>query len=216
MTITPMRRLMSALLLVAIAADAAAECAPEKLVKVVYRDATPGIDKTSFAAKPQTLWRLGKDFGRVEEMPDPENGIHQLIVVNVRDAWMVNLLDKSGKHIVDHAETSGFVAPLVSGEELPAAVAEIEFGCEFQYMRARGAKPESVEMAGRKFRQFRVAEGHFVVKLIALPDQDVPFGFALLKDGATQVYFQYMEYGTSLDADPRLFARPEGITYSED
>ena len=216
MKTTSMRLLVPALLLVAIATDAAAECAPETLVKVVYREATLGIDKKSFAAQPKTVWRLGKDFGRLEEMPDPENRIHGLIVVNVRDVWMVNLYDNSGKHIVDTAETSGFVAPIVVGEELPPAVSAMEFGCEFEYMRARGVKPENIEIAGKKYRQYRTVEGNFVVKLIVLPDQDVPFGFALLKDGATQVYNQYMEYGTNLDPNPSLFTRPEGIKYSEE
>lgn len=202
-------------LLVAIAGNASADCAPEKMVKVVFREATPGIDKKSFAAKPKTIWRLGSAYGRLEEEPDNENGIHGLSVVNGRDIWMVNLLQKTGQHIVDSAPTSGFHAPIVFGEGVPDAAAELEFGCEFQYMRARAVKPEMVEIGGRQFRQYRVTEGRFVLKLIAFSDKDIPFGFALLKDGAAQFYFQYMEYGTNIDADLSLFARPSGITYSD-
>jgi hypothetical protein len=203
------------LLLVAIAADASADCAPDKMVKVVFREATPGIDKNSFAAKPKAIWRLGSQYGRLEEQTDSENGIHGLTIVNGRDVWVVDLLQKTGRHSVDSASTSGFHAPMVAGEDIPGAVSEMEFGCEFQYMRAKAVKSEMVEIAGNKFRQYRATEGRFVLKLYAFPDRDIPFGFGVLKDGALLFYYQYMEYGTNLDIDPSMFARPGGITYTD-
>src|SRR5215813_14036174 len=91
----------------------AAECAPEKMVRIVTRDATPGIDPQSFPALPKTLYRLGNGRGRVEEMPDPARSVHGLIVVNEPDGWIVNLHDKTGRHLVDPGSSLIFRAPIL-------------------------------------------------------------------------------------------------------
>ena len=44
-----------------------ADCAPEKMVRIVVRDATPGVDPDSFAAQPKTIYRLGSKYARTEE-----------------------------------------------------------------------------------------------------------------------------------------------------
>jgi hypothetical protein len=74
--------------------DAWATCAPEQMVKVVVRDATPGVDPGSFAAQPRTFYRLGTRYGRTEEVPDPEHGMHGLIVVSEPDAWRVTVFPR--------------------------------------------------------------------------------------------------------------------------
>lgn len=184
-------------------------------MKVVFREATPGLDQNSFAAQPKTIWRLGKDYGRLQEMPDVANGVHGLIVVNGQDSWIANLMDKSGYHVVDRASGSGFHAPMISGVEVPPAVAELEFGCEFEYMRSRSVQPEMVKIDDKDFRQYRATVDRYVLRLIALPDKDVPVGFELLVDGAVEYYFQYVEYGTNLEPDPRLFTKPDGVSFVE-
>src|SRR2546428_10096902 len=55
---TLLRLIIMALLVLPASLAWAAECAPEKMVRIVTRDATPGIDPQSFAALPKTLYRL--------------------------------------------------------------------------------------------------------------------------------------------------------------
>src|SRR2546427_390751 len=77
---TLLRLIIMALLVLPASLAWAAECAPEKMVRIVTRDATPGIDPQSFAALPKTLYRIGNARGRVEEMPDAARGVHDLLV----------------------------------------------------------------------------------------------------------------------------------------
>src|SRR5712692_8492024 len=109
---TLLRLIIMALLVLPASVAWAAECAPEKMVRIVTRDATPGIDPQSFAALPKTLYRVGNARGRVEEMPDAARGVHGLIVVNEPDGWIVNLHDKSGRHVVDPGPSLIFRAPI--------------------------------------------------------------------------------------------------------
>src|SRR2546428_6825935 len=77
-----LRLIIMALLVLPASVAWAAECAPEKMVRIVTRDATPGIDPQSFPALPKTLYRLRKRPGRVEEEPGASRRGHGLIVVN--------------------------------------------------------------------------------------------------------------------------------------
>src|SRR6266487_825791 len=148
-----LRLIIMALLVLPASVAWAAECAPEKMVRIVTRDATPGIDPQSFPALPKTLYRLGNGRGRVEEMPDASRGVHGLIVVNEPDAWIVNLHDKSGRHVVDPGPGLIFRAPILDGGgELPAPLRELEFGCElapeFELAERRGQLASSIEDRG--------------------------------------------------------------------
>src|SRR5262245_10654807 len=81
-----------------------AGCAPDKMIKVVFRDETPGLDSSSFAARPKTLYRLGTRYGRLEEVLDSENHRKGLMIANEPDMWMIDLVTKTGQHMVDGGE----------------------------------------------------------------------------------------------------------------
>src|SRR5207249_2734116 len=115
----PMKLPPILLLTIAIVFPCRADCVPEKMVKVVLRDVTPGIDRASFAAKPRTLYRWGSKYGRTEEALDSRLKIHGLIVVNEPDLFMVNLATRTGQHIVDTGGPYHFHAPIVGGADDP-------------------------------------------------------------------------------------------------
>jgi simple sugar transport system permease protein len=52
------------------------------------------------------MYRAGPQRLRLEVAPDPANGIHQLIVTNWPDSWVVNLLDKTGQHVGNGVRTT--------------------------------------------------------------------------------------------------------------
>src|SRR5437016_2362858 len=84
-------RTAAAILVISLVASRlAAQCSPQKLLRIVTQDASPGVPAGSFATQPKTTYRLGKTFARVEEAEDREHGIHGLVVVNSPDNWMVN------------------------------------------------------------------------------------------------------------------------------
>ena len=64
-------------------------CAPEKLVRIIYRDRTPGLGEYQFESQPVTVWRLGKNYGRIEEVSAPELGRHSVWISNEPDHWEV-------------------------------------------------------------------------------------------------------------------------------
>ena len=72
-----------------------------RMMKVVTRDTAPNTPSGSFPSKPKTLYRMGETYGRLEEMPDSDQGIHGLIVVAEPKVWMINLWDKTGRLILD-------------------------------------------------------------------------------------------------------------------
>src|SRR2546422_10740061 len=92
-----LRLIIMALLVLPASVAWAAECAPEKMVRIVTRDATPGIDPQSFPALPKTLYRLGNGRGRGEEMPRASPGVPGLNVGDEPHAWGGHLHGKAGR-----------------------------------------------------------------------------------------------------------------------
>ena len=99
-----MRTILLAFAVLIPLAPAHADCNPPGLFRIVTANASPGIPKDSFAGKPKVTYRAGNGLVRSEEMADTAGGIHQLSVINWPDVWVVNLLDKTGEHIVDDSQ----------------------------------------------------------------------------------------------------------------
>lgn len=209
-----MRLLLSILILVLLNAMAAfAGCSPEKMVKITFRDATPVYEDGHFATLPKTLYRLGSHHARLEEAADQEHGVHGLIVVNGRDTWMINLAVKTGRHIVDTAESYDFHAPIVGSHDSPFV--EFEFGCELGYMETKGVKPSKVKIGDRDLLQYEVTEGETTVRLWVDPKSGMPWGVGVIEKGEPVYKLRYVEYLDSLEPEMNLFARPAGITWEE-
>jgi hypothetical protein len=62
----------------------AADCAPEKLVRMVTQNMSPGIPADSFAAKPKVTYRLGNGRLRQEEQYDAGEDVQWLSIIVVR------------------------------------------------------------------------------------------------------------------------------------
>jgi hypothetical protein len=214
---TLLRLIIMALLVLPASVAWAAECAPEKMVRIVARDVTPGIDPQSFAALPKTLYRLGNARGRVEEMPDAARGVHGLVVVNEPDGWIVNLHDKSGRHVVDPGPSPIFRAPILDGGELPPPLRELEFGCELAFVQAYAPKPDGRVDAGGGLilDQHQVTRGAHRVAILVLPKDRVIYSVSHYKDGQVVRVVRYVAYQPGLALDTRLFSRPDGIRFAE-
>ena len=195
---------------------AQAGCAPEQMVKVAIRDATPGLDRNSFAAQPKTFYRLGTKYGRVEEVPDREHGIHGLMVASEPDVWMINQITKTGQHIVDTGAPYHFHAPVLAVGDDPEFVKAFEFGCELEYLKQKSSgPPKSLNLNGRTLDSYVASEGEYKIVLVVDPATLKPFAATVHKGEKVIRYIRYLEYETGLKPDLALFAPPKGVQYTE-
>jgi len=193
------------------AARAATVCSPVGLIRLVTTNVTPGAKLAAFAARPLVMYRSGSLLMRTEEADDPQKKLHLLMVTNAPDTWMVNLTDKTGQHIVDRGPTFEVHAPIFSGEGVSRAFADLEFGCEAQFVAAHMAKPDS-QAAGVTTHRLRDGDQLLELKLAA-GGRPVEAGY--YKADKPVLVIRYDAFERGLPADPKLFARPEGFTYVE-
>lgn len=203
--------------LVSAAAPAhAMTCAPSKLVRIVQTAVTPGIDPTSFGAQPRTYYRIGNNNLRIEEAPDTANGIHGLVIVSEPNIWMINLFDNTGQHIVDPGPTFNAVAPVIAIRGLPAKLADMQLGCEEDYLTTNAVKPTRTEHIGdADFTVYRIADGGDALELLERRGTTTPAYARYYHQGKLNLALRYDVYETGLADDPSLFVPPGGIKMKE-
>jgi len=192
---------------------------PETMTKVSVRLESPEVPAESFAAKPKIMYRAGNGYCRTEELPDPEHGVHGLMILNEPDAWMVNLLTKTGKHMVDPGPTFNCHLPIFRGEvkspaDMKSQLLELEFGQELGYFRGKGAAPkEGPVLRDKPTTVYAVDIGDSQLFLFTTGTPERPWAVAR-KHGNVNEIFWYGDY-QQLPFDPKLFAKPEGVRIEE-
>jgi hypothetical protein len=203
-------------LAVACAAHAISDCVPKGMVRIETADGSPGIPKDSFARKPKVLYRAGLRYARVEEMPDPEHGIHGLIVVSAPDSYLVNLADKTGRHIVDPDPLGKVRTPVL--QDLPAGTpiefADLDFGCEVDFFAKRRAEQIPYEAVGRKLTKHVLTRDSWRLTLLTSATGSEPQAILLSQNDKVIFALSYLAYSWSPEMDPKLFLKPEGIIFS--
>ncbi len=185
------------------------------MVRVVFRDATPGLDSNSFSAQPKTVYRLGTRYGRIEEVADSEHGIHGLMIANEPDLWMINLATKTGQHIVDSGEPYHFHVPVFGDPRASDFVKAFEFGCELAYMKDKSVVPEPAPIETRKLDSYRVSQGEETIFLAFDSKLQKPVLAALHVGDKVVSVVKYLYYDIGLEPDLALFKSPSGIALSE-
>jgi hypothetical protein len=203
------------LLLALLASPAVAEtCAPAKLMKIVTRSVGPDVTPGSFRAAPVTLYRQGSRFLRNEEPADPAGGMHVLAIVASPDVWIVNRLDRTGRHMLDPGPTYEAKAPIVAGQGVPQAFTELEFGCEARFARGRAREAGVRDVAGRPARIHALQEGDRRLEIL-LYETGTPAEVAYFQGTTAVLTIVYDAYEVALPDNPGLFAKPEGYAISE-
>jgi len=188
-------------------------CDPQKMVRVVYRDVSPGVDASSPAGQPETLYRLGTKYARVEGAIDPHEGTQPILVANEPDIWMVNLLSKQGRHFTDSDAASGFRAPVVGDPNVPPSIAAMEFGCEMAFMK--GVPTKKADLDGQRVSQYEKKIDRYRVVLSVIQKAQTPVSLFLYESDKLVFALRYVEYDNTLAPKMELFQRPGGITYQE-
>src|SRR5882672_188251 len=79
----------------------AAQAADDKMLYVEYRLAGKQIAVDSFDAQTKKVWRIGGNYLRFEDAPNPKPKIHGLIIVAEPDIWIVDRNTNRAQHTVD-------------------------------------------------------------------------------------------------------------------
>jgi hypothetical protein len=193
---------------------------PKTMTKMVVQLQSPDAPAGSFAARPKTMLRAGTQFCRVEEEPDPEHGIHGVMIISEPDVWMVNLADKSARHIVDPGPTFNCRMPMFAGllqglpEDESKQIASLEFGGELEFFKGKGATPQQgAVLQTKQTVVYKLQFGELTVALFTYGTPERPLAVALSR-GEKREIFWYSGYG-QVDFDPKLFAKPEHVAIEE-
>jgi len=193
---------------------------PETMTKLTVRLQSPNVPKESFAAKPKLMYRAGNGYCRTEELPDPEHGIHGLMIINEPDIWMVNLLAKTAQHLVDSGPTFNCQMPMFGGDDVKSAadlknpLLELEFGQEIAYFKGKGAAPKKGPVLRDKPTTAYAADiGDSQVFLFTTGTPERPWA-VVRQHGETREIFWYGTY-EQFPFDAQLFAKPADVNIEE-
>jgi hypothetical protein len=191
-----------------------AQAAEPPITKIVARMILPGVGGETIPAKPKTIYRAGEKYARVEEEPDAAAGSHTLMVTNEPDSWIINLADKTGRHLVDSGPEFVTHAPIfwtISGQPEPE-FKELEFGAEMKFFgegRGRELKPRTVD--GQKYKALSIKTGFHEAILLLDPKTGKPFQIDLIKFERLVSSARYLSYETDLPFDASLFQPPKDV-----
>lgn len=193
-----------------------AQCEPEKMIRIVVRDASPGIPEGHFAREPKTMYRYGAKYARLEEAPDKAHKIHGLMITSQPDSWLVNLEDKTGQHVVD-PDPNGKVHIIVfhgieMPDKFPAEFGKLEYGCELAFFASFGSPAETLKTQDGDFIKQAVGIGEWMVVLLRKSTKSPPSVLFLFHNNEIHSVIEYLEFSEIEKIDMKLFAKPEGIT----
>jgi hypothetical protein len=185
---------------------------PRTMTRVTTKIVEPKPEPGSFGAQPKTMWRAGTKYARTAEALDSQNRIHALAIIDEPDAWLINLFDKSGRHVVDPGPTFNVHLPIF--EEPPGGktkLNELEFGKELEFFAKNDARQSADEMIDGKgtVRHEVTFSGNRVV-LWTDAKSKKPVRISLIQ-GAQRQTIAYVAYDDGLAFDSALFQPPAGI-----
>jgi hypothetical protein len=213
-----MKKALFCMLLAGIAAFA--QKAPKTMTKMEVVLQISEVPKGSFPTKPKVMYRAGNQYCRIEEQPDPEHGIHGVIVINEPDVWMVNLADKTAKHGVDQGPTFNCRMPIFANRamELPAdqrkELMEFEFGLELGFFISKGVAPKPGPISqSKQTTAYMYKIGDSTLALFTFGSPERPLAVYWTRGGTRDILW-YSGYG-EVEFDAKLFAKPEGMKMEE-
>jgi hypothetical protein len=189
---------------------------PTKMTNMIVQMSGTDIPAESFAAKPKVYWRASNQYCRIDEEPDPKNGIHGRMIINEPDVWLINLADSTAKHMVDTGPTFNCRLPIFATDQETAKskLGELEFGRELEFFQANGAT--SVEGPKLEFeaKYYELTIGDSVLKLVERADIHAPLLIALIR-GEKVLQARYLLWDDQVPFKADLFAKPTGVTIEE-
>ncbi|HEX9451085.1 MAG TPA: hypothetical protein VF934_06695 [Burkholderiales bacterium] len=193
-------------LLLPLATQAAAD---NKMLYVEYRLVSKQIAADSFDAQTKKVWRIGKDYLRFEDAPNPQTKIHGLIIVAEPDIWIVDRNTNQAQHTVDPGPNYKIHFPLFASET-SEKLRGLEFGSELEYFHDNNAKElPAEEVDGFKCRVYRLEMDDRDVTLFVKTD-DTPMQ-VVVKSPEYEYALRFLRYDPNRKPDKSLFQLPPGV-----
>lgn len=198
-----------------------AQDAPKTMTKIVVQADGPDLPQDSFARKPKTIYRAGNSYCRIEEMPDPEHGIHGLTIISEPDIWMVNLATKTAQHLVDGGPTYNCRLPIFLGpvagtaDNVNYVQLRLEFGHELEFFKKTGAirQDPGPVLQNQRTVGYVIDMGSTRLALYTYGPNDFPLLVGRTYDKKGELIW-YSGYG-QVPFDPKIFAKPDGVSIVE-
>ncbi|HVY04337.1 MAG TPA: hypothetical protein VHB46_00045 [Burkholderiales bacterium] len=183
-----------------------ARAAEDKMLYVEYRLAGPRIAADSFDAQVKKVWRMGDNFLRFEDAPNPMTKIHGLIIVAEPDIWVVDRKTSTAQHTTDPGPNYKVHFPLLASET-SEKLRELEFGQEARYFQENGAKSlPAKEVDGLRCRLLQLVIDDHEVTLFLKPD-DTPLQ-VVVKSPDYEYAVRFLRYEPDHRPDKSLFQVP--------
>lgn len=194
-----------------------ADNAPSKMTHLIVQMSGTDIPAGSFAGRPKTMWRASNSYCRIDEEPDPEQGLHLRTIMNEPDAWLVDLANNRAKHMVDPGPTFNCRMPIFAFDMATAKskVGELEFGHELEFFQKNGAKKvDGPDLKGFKANYYELMVDGAVLKLVERVDIHAPILIGLVQ-AARVTTARYLLWDDQVPFNADLFAKPTGVKIEE-
>ena len=204
-----MKLLLSLALLIALLAPAA-NAAEKSMVYIEYRFIAVNIKPGSFEASVRKLWRYTDSYARLEEAPNPQTGIHGLLIANAPNSYLINRHTKVARHVVDPGPTYNVVIPVFPSERT-GKLKGLQMGRELAFFQANGAVQaldEPIDTAMCSVLRAKVEDSDiklFLDKRSKQPRQ------VSLRNPRSEYAVRYVLFRTDLPVDLSLFSVPKDV-----
>lgn len=193
-------------------------CAPEKLVRLVVRNISPGLAAADPRAQPQLIYRKGGAYLRTEGQPDlARNGAKAIFVVAEPDVWTIEISSRRGRHSVDPGPDYGVHAPILplTGDVAPLFQG-LEFGCEAAFVAAHAPRAQRTVAWGEATAALHVATvGDQSLAILMDERRSQPLLISYVRQGKPVWVVRYDEFRADLPDRPELFMPARGVTFEE-
>ena len=189
--------------------EGAAQAADDRMLYVEYRLAGKKISTDSFDAQTKKVWRISNTYLRFEDAPNPQTGIHGLIIVAEPDIWIIDRNTNQAQHTVDPGPSYKIHFPLFASETSEKLRA-LEFGHELEYFQendARELPPQDID--GFKCKVLRLEIDDREVTLF-LKTNDTPLQI-VVKSPVYEYAMRFLRYEPDRKPDKLLFQLPPGV-----
>ena len=194
-----------------------AQSAAVKMTKIITRNTSPDVPRTSFDAKPKTLYRIGETYGRIEEELDPYHNIQSLIIVSEPKIWFINLCDNTGRFMIDPSPTDVFRAPVIPpegpGQEQP--LKDFEFGREYEFLHSNHATHGKEILDGKSYDKLYLTIDGFTISLLSHAGEERPYRVTIIKGQKLVLQVDYDYYKRDLEPQMTLFELQKNIQIIE-
>jgi outer membrane lipoprotein-sorting protein len=204
-----MRMILSLTLLIALLAPAAT-AADRSMVYIEYRFIAVNIKPGSFEASVRKLWRYRDSYARLEEAPNPQTGIHGLLIANAPNSYLINRNTKVARHVVDPGPTYNVVIPVFPSER-GGKLKGLQMGRELAFFQANGAvavPDEPVDIAMCSVLRAKVEDSE--IKLFLDRESKQPRQVSI-RNPRSEYSIRYVRYRTDLPVDLSLFSVPKDV-----